>query len=172
MRDKKEEILMKKNGISPLIATVLILGFTVALAAIIMTWGTGFVKKMQESTEETANIQVVCATDVVFNVKSACWGDDEYNVVISNDGKTDIIKWRFRIYYSDTNVTSSAEIIEPILKFGLQSIPIGDNNATMVQGAKKIEAIPIIKPSGTEITCAQNIDSYGDTTGSEISICS
>ena len=30
---------MEKKGISPLIATVLILGFTVALAAVIMTWG-------------------------------------------------------------------------------------------------------------------------------------
>ena len=37
---------MNKKGISPLIATVLILGFTVALAAIIMTWGTDFTKKI------------------------------------------------------------------------------------------------------------------------------
>jgi flagellin-like protein len=36
---------MNKKGISPLIATVLIIGFTVALAAIIMTWGTTFSDK-------------------------------------------------------------------------------------------------------------------------------
>lgn len=33
---------MRNKGISPLIATVLLLGFTVALAAIIMTWGKSF----------------------------------------------------------------------------------------------------------------------------------
>ena len=43
---------MRKNkrGISPLIATVLLIGFTVALAAMVMTWGSGFIKKTTEQT--------------------------------------------------------------------------------------------------------------------------
>ena len=36
---------MNKRGVSPLIATVLIIGFTVALAAMIFTWG-----NLKEST--------------------------------------------------------------------------------------------------------------------------
>ena len=33
--------MMNKKGISPLIATVLLIGFAVALAAVVMTWGLG-----------------------------------------------------------------------------------------------------------------------------------
>ena len=36
---------MSKRGISPLIATVLIVGFTIALAAMIITWGGNFCKE-------------------------------------------------------------------------------------------------------------------------------
>ena len=38
---------MDKRGISPLIATVLIIGFTVALAAVIITWGGRFILRLQ-----------------------------------------------------------------------------------------------------------------------------
>lgn len=39
---------MNKRGISPLIATVLLIGFTVSLAAIIINWGTSFTREIQE----------------------------------------------------------------------------------------------------------------------------
>ncbi len=39
---------MNKNGISPLIATVLIIGFTVSLTAIVMVWGRGLVTQTTE----------------------------------------------------------------------------------------------------------------------------
>jgi len=42
---------MNKKGISPLVATVLIIGFTVALAAVIMVWGQDFITGMVERTE-------------------------------------------------------------------------------------------------------------------------
>ena len=64
---------MKKRGISPLIATVLIIGFTVALAAIIMTWGQSFIKKTQETTTETTNIALICAQEVKPDIKEACY---------------------------------------------------------------------------------------------------
>ena len=48
---------MKRNkGISPLIATVLILGFTVALALIIMVWGQKFTETQKMQEEEIEEI--------------------------------------------------------------------------------------------------------------------
>ncbi|MBU4502977.1 MAG: hypothetical protein KKA79_10365 [Nanoarchaeota archaeon] len=157
---------MNKKGISPLIATVLILGFTVALAAIIMTWGTDFTKRMQESTEETSTTQITCATDVIFDVKSVCFDTDHYNVVISNDGKEDIEKWRFRIYESETTVDAPDPVTLQIKAFELKTVPVtGDGTH------KKIEAIPIIQKGGKDIVCAQNIGSYGDVDGDAIAVC-
>lgn len=156
---------MKKKGISPLIATVLILGFTVALAAIIMTWGTSFTKKMQEQTEETADIQVKCATDVAFDIKSVCnTSKTDYKVLIENNGNQDIKKWIVRLYASDTDVESyscdTAADCE-IGKFGLKQVKA----VTTKSGIKKVEAIPIILSGNKDITCSQNVDSYGDVEG-------
>ena len=47
---------MDKRGISPLIATVLIIGFTVSLAAIILIWGQGLQKGMTDNVEMSACI--------------------------------------------------------------------------------------------------------------------
>ena len=48
----KNGIKINKKGITPLIATVLLIGFTVALAGIVITWGGGFVERIQSGTDE------------------------------------------------------------------------------------------------------------------------
>ena len=53
-----------KRGISPLIATVLIIGFTIVLAAIAITWGTNLFKKTQEGTANSTDISLAC-TEVI-----------------------------------------------------------------------------------------------------------
>ena len=161
---------MKKKGISPLIATVLILGFTVALAAVIMTWGTSFTKKMQESTEETSDVQITCATDVIFDVKSACEdvgsGDGFYKVTIANNGNINIDKFQVRLYQSADAVTTKEYNFNAtgigITAFGIESQSI--DSGLGADSVKKIEAIPVITVEGKTITCAQNIDSFGDVT--------
>lgn len=166
--------MKNKKGISPLIATVLILGFTVALAAVIMTWGTGFTKKMQTQTEETANVQVICATDVVFDVKSVCYEDeavkcdplttDCYKILIQNDGKESIKKWKIRIYEDETKVDPLDSSVG-IPAFGLAQIPV---KPTTVTNVRKVEAIPIIQRAGADVVCSQNVDAFGDTSGEPI----
>ena len=41
---------MDKKGISPLIATILIIGFTIALAAVIISWEQTFTRQIQQET--------------------------------------------------------------------------------------------------------------------------
>lgn len=88
---------MKKKGISPLIATVLILGFTVALAAIIMTWGTSFTKGIQKGTEEEATAQIKCSTDVDIKITCDCSATQCKYRIINNEAST-INKIRTRFF--------------------------------------------------------------------------
>ena len=53
-----------KKGISPLIATVIIIGFTIVLAAGVIYWGTGFFKNIQEKTSQGAALNTLCAGDL------------------------------------------------------------------------------------------------------------
>ncbi len=52
---------MDKKAVSPLIATVLIIGFTVALAAVVITWGSRFVQQTQEEVDITSQIGLACS---------------------------------------------------------------------------------------------------------------
>lgn len=49
-----------KKGISPLIATVLLIGFVVAVAAVVMLWGKGFVKERAEKEGALSQAQLEC----------------------------------------------------------------------------------------------------------------
>lgn len=53
-------ILKSKKGVSPLIATVLIIGFTIVLAAVVMQWGGSFVRTLTEQTASSADVQIRC----------------------------------------------------------------------------------------------------------------
>jgi flagellin-like protein len=48
------------KGISPLIATVLLIAFTVAVAGIISVWLTGFTKTTTGTVGTQANIEIIC----------------------------------------------------------------------------------------------------------------
>jgi flagellin-like protein len=158
-----------KKGISPLIATVLIIGFTVALAAIIITWSTGFTKRMQTQTEETANVQIICATDVVFSVKNVCKSGTNYNVLIQNDGKEPIKSWKVRVY-KNANTVQPLDKAVSIAAFGIGTLTISESELTYSapKDVRQIEAFPVIERGGKEIVCSQNVNSYGDASGSVI----
>lgn len=60
-----------KKGISPLIATVLIIGFTIVLAALVITWGTKLFKTTVADTEAASKIALACTTGLKLDVLSA-----------------------------------------------------------------------------------------------------
>ncbi len=49
------------KGLSPLIATVLLIAFTVAVAGIVSTWLTGFTKTSTETVGDTATDELICS---------------------------------------------------------------------------------------------------------------
>lgn len=58
MKRKIQNIIInKKREISPLIAVVLIIGFTVALAVIIINWGTGVIEEQEQEESTLFTIQ-------------------------------------------------------------------------------------------------------------------
>ena len=60
-----------KKGISPLIATVLVIGFTIVLAALVITWGTRLFKDTVAQTESTSNFNLACTSGLNMEAKAA-----------------------------------------------------------------------------------------------------
>lgn len=149
-----------KKAISPLIATVLILGFTVALAAIIMTWGTGFTKNIQKSTEETSNNQLKCALDVDFEIVNACVSESTIKITLKNNKEKEIVKSKVVVYTSESSAETLAYDAITALAFGTNSITVTPTLA--VAQIKKVEVIPTIKVESKEVVCSSNIATFGE----------
>lgn len=91
-----------RKGVSPLIATVLLIAFAVALGAVIMNWGRGFVQDRTADVEKTTKIETGCALDVDFEISERkgtpqiCYaggGSQGYvEFTLENTGKRDIKK--------------------------------------------------------------------------------
>lgn len=57
-----------KKAVSPLIATVLLIAFAVALGAVVMNWGSAYVKSTQESTSQRYQTDVGCTQELQFDI--------------------------------------------------------------------------------------------------------
>lgn len=134
----------KKRGISPLIATVLLIGFIVALVAVVMLWGKGFIQEKAEKEGALAQAQLGCI-NVKMDVKLS--GD---NVLIVNKG-TQIINGLVirsggslikckpgdkKVCGTKTNAFSGLKQLE---SFDLSNINVGGGD---------IDVIPAIIPAG------------------------
>lgn len=149
-----------KRGISPLIATVLLLGFTIALAAVIINWGQGFTKGIQQQTEETSNIKIACASDVAFGISLACVSGSDIKVTIKNDGAKNIEKFSYRLYNSPSDV-STGSVNTSLEAFGIKTYTL----TGVAAGVKQVEFVPVITLKGKQVTCSSNTEKYGDAEG-------
>lgn len=168
---KKEEI--ERKGISPLIATVLIIGFTVVLAVVVMNWALPFVRNLQETTEESSNIQILCAQDVVFAVRDVCdSGTNQVKVTVSNDGIKNIDKFVGRFFRSESSV-DQRELVFGSNGNGIKSFDIESDPGIAVtsEPIKKVELIPIITIGGKSVTCSTNVRRFGDIDSAGLAAC-
>lgn len=163
---------LSKKGISPLIATVLIIGFTVALAAVIMTWGSSFTRSMQESTEQSTQTQLVCAQEVSLSINSACTTPTGIDLVIENKGSKAIKKINFRAFTDATTVATEEYATElapfAIAKVSLTTLATGGLTTTDIN---KIEGLPSIEIDQKPISCPGALGTLGDTSGSSFNAC-
>ncbi|MBI4447482.1 hypothetical protein HY643_00730 [Candidatus Woesearchaeota archaeon] len=60
----------RKKGVSPLVATVLLVGFTVVLVALIMIWGKNYLEEKAQKEATLAKTQIECQ-QVDFRINSA-----------------------------------------------------------------------------------------------------
>jgi len=100
-----------KKGISPLIATVLIIGFTIALAAIIITWGVGFVTQQTVQTGEQTQATLDLVQNAGVKIKGVIYNDndpqsepDNFTFTIENTGSIELDGFLIRAYDDNGDV--------------------------------------------------------------------
>lgn len=153
---------MSKRGISPLIATVLIVGFTIALAAIVITWGQTFTRQLQQETETSSNQQIICATEVVFEITDACrLASPNVAFTVKNDGQRNIVEWRAR-YYDRADAVGQNTIATAVNSLAITTMNVNVAGPATWAGVKLVELIPVIKIENQNVVCVNNIQRFGD----------
>lgn len=149
---------MGKRGISPLIGAILIIAFTIAIAAVVMFWSAGFIK----STTETATIQttkeVTCSMEVNLKINSACLEGNSLKYIIDNKGKQDLSGFITRVYATNNVIANETNITIPTLNVMLFRQYI---TSSLLSSISKIEIVPVITMSdGKKATCKDTVIDY------------
>lgn len=144
-----------KRGISPLIATILLIGFTVALAAIIFSWGNTFIRGTKESTESMVQKEISCSKDVRLDIKDAELLGDKLKLKIENAGKEDIENFRVRVHGSDG--VDSVETFSGLASLEIQNIEV-EFNPDNVGAINEVEVLPAIKSNEHSVVCSNCYD--------------
>ncbi len=141
---------MQKRGISPLIATILLIGFTIVLAALIMVWGTDLFKNLQEEQGTKAETELICASKILPILKGACSTINPLlDLEIKNEGQQEISSYIIRVKSSQTSKTINGK--SSIGSYGVikQQIPVP--NMGIIQ---EVDIIPYVKIQNKEKSCS------------------
>ena len=128
---------MKKRGISPLIATVLLIGFTITIAAAIMMWAGDYIKERAEKEGIRGEAQSECITSVDVKLKDLKCEQDKITAIIENKGSVKIGYFRARITGDGTQTITLNKAIDKLSQEEL----VGTHT---VSNPKSVQFLPVI----------------------------
>ncbi len=146
---------MEKRGISPLIATVLLIGFTITIAAILMIWGGNLIKERAEKISARTEAQTSCTAKVEIDINSAKCDTTEEIIKISveNKGSDSIDAFRVRIDYEsgdpETTTIFNSPKFQPASQTSLK--PEYDSSKT----PKSVIVFPVLNKQSLSYTCSE-----------------
>lgn len=130
---------MFKKGVSPLIATVLIIGFTIAVVGIAITWQQGLIQSIMEEPI----IEVECS-ELDFEVSAACQLSDSIIITFENFGEEPIYGIEFRITGTLTSQMAPSPPFTTYPTAAGKTINL-PYVASLIGGLEEVEVIPKVQ---------------------------
>lgn len=152
---------ISRKAVSPLIATVLLIAFAVALGAVVMNWGRGYVDSTTDFAQKKSDTEIRCSMDIgikfiEFNdEKQVCLdnGTDTINFTVQNTGTVTIHGVKIQAIGNSSIVDHDINTTMPIAGILKDHI----NYSLSGNGSlKQIRFTPMIKVEGVKVLCAQN----------------
>lgn len=125
----------KKRGISPLIATVLLIGFVIALLIIVMLWGRSYIEEVKQKEGTIALQKLSCSTDIGIDVTNINIAGSSLDVTIENK-KEQIDAFTFRC----TENSGDVKLVN--LDNGLDAYTTGSFTIACSSTTKQVDVIP------------------------------
>ncbi len=153
-------IAVNKKAVSPMVATILLIAFAIALGAVVMNWGKGYIEEKAEFVQGGAATAPASCDSIVFSVldtgsTQACVSENEIRAYIQNDG-TEINNLKASVIASG-GVSNNDNLLSSVLKSADAiniRIPYSPASGEIIQ----VKLIPQIEVDGNlEFCTAQGI---------------
>lgn len=91
-----------RKGITPLVATVLLVAFSIGLGALVMNWGEDYIEQKAEFVQGTAEVKNACDLAKIDVIRiagqpQACLADNAVEVWLDNGPDVDLVNIHARI---------------------------------------------------------------------------
>jgi flagellin-like protein len=146
-----------KRGISPLFATILLIAFSVALGAVVMSWGESYIEEKAEFAKGVQEVSRGCS-DVYFTIMQVsatpqiCQRGDTIEAFIENGPNADILNIQAKVIGTD-----NVAVIDNILKKSMPRAGSAKSNFAFAPVGKlrQVKLTPIIRRGTDVIYCPQ-----------------
>lgn len=160
------QLFQSRKGLTPLVATILLVMFSVGLGALVMSWGEEYIEEKAEFVQGTAEVRSGCdlaKIDVIriSGTAQACVSARGLELWIDNGPDIELYNIQARIVGNDVQVVEDI-LSQPLLKAnaartivplqpGIQPVRqvkltpkiwTGNNVAICAQGATTLERLP------------------------------
>jgi len=178
--------MKSKKAISPLIATVLIIGFTIVLAAVVIQWGGQLVDQLKGQTQTSTELSLACSSGLseldiskVDKIESAtAESEDTLKLTMDNKNEQLVAGIIVRKYHTDGSVSTWEATDDPLTttvderemkSFEVRSYTIPMNldagvatesfrSTTTVLKINKVGVMPKVKLSdGSDKVCSKEL---------------
>ncbi|MBD3361219.1 hypothetical protein GF358_00315 [Candidatus Woesearchaeota archaeon] len=146
-----------KRAISPLFATILLIAFSVALGAVVMSWGESYIEEKAEFAKGVQEVSRGC-NNVYFTILQVkatpqiCRRGDTIEVFLDNGPNANIFNIQAKVVGTD-----DVSVVENILPKPLPKA--GSDKATFafapVGGIRQVRLTPVIQSGRDIIYCPQ-----------------
>ncbi len=143
---------MKKRGISPFIAVVLLIGLIIAMGVILATFFSNFSEKETKRIENEAFLMALCTEKTDLNFGRSCFvasPNSTFKVDIENEGAYSIEKINFTFFIGNSTL-EFYELNSSIDKFGHG---VHDINLPGVGAMEKMGYIKYLRVDNETIIC-------------------
>lgn len=155
-------IIMKRSGVSPLIATVLLIAFTLAIGAFMSTWMQSMARTQTQTASENADAG---CSYMNINLNSATYNESGNNrliLALENAGTKNAVVSTIRVTGSNLNSTiyTHPGNFTGTLNTGDEITLSLTINATLIDSISKLRIIPADCPGSAIDVVSTEITSY------------
>lgn len=144
-----------KPALSPLVATILLVAFSIGLGALVMTWGEEYVEARADFVQGTREVTESCDA-ISFNVirvsdlPQVCIRGNTIEATVDNGPDKEIYDFHARVLGTETTYSDESTLTEPLRKLNAVKIMI---KTPTIGTIKQVKLSPKVSVNNEIIFC-------------------